>query len=257
MNSSNWTRKHNKFSVQNRLTPTARELWQWLLDEMPEGSHETIDLRDFNKWVKRTRGFPHDPKTVKNAAAQLQDKGVLTNAKRYTNQVWHWKLEPIRVLVPPPFRRPQKKTIPQLEIPNLDPSNAVEVESEYLTTTTFLDLDLDKEDAQENAREKEFEQKLEVCQKAGIYYLPKDAKFLRNFSLQEILKAIKYFLSNRESVYKPEGWFRACLEDNWAQKEEERHQLRLRWSSSSLLEAVRYCQKMIENLTQNLEAEGC
>ncbi|MEQ8752276.1 MAG: hypothetical protein RID09_02005 [Coleofasciculus sp. G1-WW12-02] len=43
---NNWTRKHNKFSVQNRLTPTARELWQWLLDEMPEGSNEIIDLRD-------------------------------------------------------------------------------------------------------------------------------------------------------------------------------------------------------------------
>jgi hypothetical protein len=42
----NWTKKHTKFSVQNRLTPTARELWQWLLDEMSEGSNEIIDLRD-------------------------------------------------------------------------------------------------------------------------------------------------------------------------------------------------------------------
>jgi hypothetical protein len=255
MNSSNWTRKHIKFSVQNRLTPTARELWQWLLDEMPEGSSEIIDLRDFNKWVKRTRGFPHDPKTVKNAAQQLRDKGVLINATSYTANVWKWTLQPIRVLVPPPFRRPQKRTMFQPEIPDLNPSNAVEVENQDITTTTFLDLDL--QDAQENAQEQEFEQKLEACQKAGIYYLPKDAKFLRNFSLQEVLKAINYFLSNRESVYKPEGWFRVCLEDNWAQKEEERHQLRLGWSTEGLFEAIRYCQKMMKKLTENLEAESC
>ena len=255
MTSSNWTRKHIKFSVQNRLTPTARELWQWLLDEIPEGSSEIIDLRDFNKWVKRTRGFPHDPKTVKNAAQQLIEKGVLTNAKSYTAYVWKWRLQPIRVLVPPPFRRPQKRTISQLEIPDLDPSNAVAVENQAITTTTFLDLDL--QDAQENAQEQEFEQKLEACQKAGIYYLPKDAKFLRNFSLQEVLSSINYFLFNRDGVRKPEGWFRACLEDNWAQKENERHQLRLGWSTEGLFEAIRYCQKMMKNLTENLEAESC
>jgi hypothetical protein len=79
-----WTRKHSKFSVQNRLTPTARELWQWLLDEMYEGGFEIIDLRDFNKWVERTRGVPHDPKTVKSAAQKLLDTGVLTHAKSFT-----------------------------------------------------------------------------------------------------------------------------------------------------------------------------
>ena len=250
-----WTKKHTTYSVLHRLTPTARELWQWLLDEMPEGSHEIIDLRDFNKWVKRTRGFPHDPKTVKSAAQQLREKGVLTNAKGYTTYVWKWTLQPIRVLVPPPFRRPQKRTISQLEIPDLDPSNAVAVENQAITTTTFLDLDL--QDAQENAQEQEFEQKLEACQKAGIYYLPKDAKFLRNFSLQEVLSSINYFLFNRDGVRKPEGWFRACLEDNWAQKENERHQLRLGWSTEGLFEAIRYCQKMMKNLTENLEAESC
>jgi hypothetical protein len=239
MNSFNWTRKHNKFSVQNRLTPTARELWQWLLDEIPEGSNEIIDLRDFNKWVKRTRGFPHDPKTVKSAAAQLREKGVLTNAKSYTAYVWKWTLEPIRVLVPPPFRRPQKRPWFQPPIPNLDPSNPESVKTEPITTTTFLDLDL------EDVQEEEFAQKLEACQKAGIYYLPKDAQFLRNFSFQEVLEAINYFLSNRDGVRKPEGWFRVCLEDNWAEKEKERHQLLFGWSTEGLFEAIRYCSELL------------
>jgi len=103
-----WTKKHTTFSVQNRLTPTARELWQWLLDEIPEGSSEIIDLRDFNKWVKKTRGFPHDPKTVKSAAKQLRDADVLIHPKSYTAYVWRWTLKSINLLLLP-ISRPTKK----------------------------------------------------------------------------------------------------------------------------------------------------
>lgn len=235
---NNWTRKHTKFSVENRLTPTARELWQWLLDEMKEGSSEIIDIRDFNKWVEYTRGFPHDPKTVKSATQQLLDKGVLTNAKSYTAYVWKWTLQPINVLIPPLFRRPKKKSASQLEIPDLDPSNPQSLKNEDITTTTVL----------EESQDKELEQKLEACRTAGIYYHPSDANFLRNFSLHEILKAIIYFLFNREGVYKPEGWFRVCLEDNWAGKEEQRHQLRVQWSTEKLFEAIRYCNQKMESI---------
>lgn len=127
---NHWTRKHTKFCVQNRLTPTARELWQWLLNEMSEGSNEIIDLRDFNKWVNHTRGFPHDRKTVKSAAKQLRDKGVLINAKSYSPYLWKWRLQPIRVLMPLPFRQPQKESTFQSEIPNKEPSNPDSVKDE-------------------------------------------------------------------------------------------------------------------------------
>ena len=237
---NNWTRKHNKFSVQNRLTPTARELWQWLLDEMSEGSSEIIDLRDFNKWVKRTRGFPHDRKTVKSAAQQLIEKGVLTNAKSYTTYVWKWRLEPIRVLMPPPFRPPQQKSTSQLEIPNLDPSNPQSVKNEDITTTTVL----------EKSQDQALEQKLEACRMAGIYYHPKDAKFMCDFSFLKVLKAITYFLLNRETVRTPEGWFRRCLENEWAEQEEERQPYRNAWSPQNLFEAIFYCNEMIKTALQ-------
>jgi hypothetical protein len=64
-------------------------------------------------------------------------------------------------------------------------------------------------------------------------------------------------LFNRDGVRKPEGWFRVCLEDHWAEKETERHQLQLGWSTEGLFEAIRYCNKMMKNLTENLEAESC
>jgi hypothetical protein len=224
-----WTKKHTTFSVQNRLTPTARELWQWLLDEIPEGSSEIIDLRDFNKWVKKTRGFPHDPKTVKSAAKQLRDAGVLTA------YVWRWTLKSINLLLFPISRPTKKKSALAPQIPDLDPSNPESPVDEAITTTTVL----------EDSETDDFTQKLDACKKAGIYYEPKDAKFLRSFSLQEVLKAILYFLFNRDGVRKPEGWFKVCLEDNWAAKEEERHQHRLQWSTQGLFDAIRHCNNMI------------
>ncbi len=130
-----WTKKHTTYSVLHRLTPTARELWQWLLDEMPEGSHEIIDLRDFNKWVNKTRGFPHDPKTIKSAAQQLREKGVLAQAKSYTAYVWKWTLQPIKVLMPPVSLSPKKKSVSQPLIPGLAPSNE---ETDVTGIRTFL-----------------------------------------------------------------------------------------------------------------------
>jgi hypothetical protein len=230
-----WTKKHTTFSVQNRLTPTARELWQWLLDEIPEGSSEIIDLRDFNKWVKKTRGFPHDPKTVKSAAKQLRDAGVLIHDKSYTAYVWRWTLKSINLLLFPISRPTKKKSALAPQIPDLDPSNPESPVDEAITTTTVL----------EDSETDDFTQKLDACKKAGIYYEPKDAKFLRSFSLQEVLKAILYFLFNRDGVRKPEGWFKVCLEDNWAAKEEQRHQHRLQWSTQGLFDAIRYCNDMI------------
>lgn len=214
-------------------------------DEMSEGSSEIIDLRDFNKWVKRTRGFPHDPKTVKSATQQLIEKGVLTNAQRYTNYLWKWRLEPIRVLMPPPFRPPQKKSTPQLEIPKLDPSNAESVENEDITTTT-VDFSEQTTSLNETAQDEDLEQKLEACRIAGIYYHPKDAKFMCDFSFLKVLKAITYFLLNRETVRTPEGWFRRCLENKWAEQEEERQPYRNAWSPQNLFEAIRYCNEMIK-----------
>jgi len=125
-----WTKKHTTFSVQNRLTPTARELWQWLLDELPEGSNEIIDLRDFNKWVKKTRGTPHDPKTVKSAAKQLVDAGVVIHTKSYTAYVWRWTLKSINLLLPPISRPTKKKSALPPQIPDLVVSTKCALRSE-------------------------------------------------------------------------------------------------------------------------------
>jgi hypothetical protein len=125
---TNWTRKHNNSAYRTDSPPPPENCGSGYSTRYPSGNNEIIDLRDFNKWVKRTRGFPHDPKTVKSAAQQLRDKGVLTNAKRYTAYVWKWTLQPICVLIPPVSPQGDKKSVSQLQIPGLDPSTPQSVE---------------------------------------------------------------------------------------------------------------------------------
>ncbi|HEY9739742.1 MAG TPA: hypothetical protein V6C90_04565 [Coleofasciculaceae cyanobacterium] len=168
------------------------------------------------------------------------DKGVLTHAKSYTAYVWKCTLQPIYVLIPPVSLTREKKSVQQPPIPGLAPSNPQSLTDPDITTTTVL----------EDSQASEFEQKLEACQKAGIYYHPKDGTFLRKFSFQEVLKAIGYFLFNREGVRQPEGWFRVCLEDNWAEKEQQRQQQRDQWSTEGLFEAIRYCNQMMGGVVQ-------
>jgi hypothetical protein len=179
-----WTKKHTTYSVQNRLTPTARELWQWLLDEMPEGSHEIIDLRDFNKWVNRTRGFPHDPKTVKSAASQLRDKGVLAQAKSYTAYVWKWTLQPIKVLMPPVSLPEKKKSVSQPLIPGLAASNEETSETCTNSSSSLLDRRFPS-DTNEILAE---------CEAVGIPFVKSERPKVLEFPLHQVKLAIAYFL---------------------------------------------------------------
>jgi hypothetical protein len=176
-----WTKKHTTFSVQNRLTPTARELWQWLLDEMPEGSNEIIDLRDFNKWVKKTRGTPHDPKTVKSAAKQLVDAGVVIHTKSYTAYVWRWTLKSINLLLPPISRPTKKKSALPPQIPDLDPSNDESLET-GINSSRNLDLPAGNTD-----------EILAECEAAGIPFVKAERPRVLGFPLHQVKMALAYF----------------------------------------------------------------
>lgn len=230
-------KRYIKIALSKNLTPTARELWQWLLSDMkPDQSEIEFDLKKFNTWVAKQRGKPHDPKTIKRAAQQLMDSGIVSYFKRFTWSVWRWVIKPIDFLVEACVPQKRKKSLPEGQIPETQPSNPCTVENEYPTTAT---VSLSSGDPQ-------FGEKLEACQKAGIYYEPKDAKFLAGFPLEKVLASIVYFLQHRENVYKPEGWFRVCLEEDWVGQEQERHVLRTKWSTENLFEAIHHCNQMMQ-----------
>lgn len=178
-----WTKKHTTFCVKNRLTPTARELWQWLLDEMPEGSNEIVDLRDYNNWVEETRGKAHDIKTVRSATQQLLKAGVLIHAKSYTRHVWKWTLRSINLLMPPTSRPIPKKSNNSIENPE------TEAESECLPTTgnnsSSPNLLL--------AEGAEAEEILAECEAAGIPFAKKERLRVLEYPLHQVKLALAYF----------------------------------------------------------------
>lgn len=178
-----WTKRHATYCVQNRLTPTAVVLWQWLLHEMPEGSTEIIDLHDFNKWVEDTRGKPHDPKSVKSATKQLIKVGILTRARSYTSHVWKWTLKSINLLLPPTSPPTPKKSTAKPKIP--DPKPQTEQTSETgNNSSSSINLEGNFKDTDEI---------LEECETAGIPFVKAERPKVLNFPLHQVKIALAYF----------------------------------------------------------------
>lgn len=178
-----WTKRHATYCVQNRLTPTAVVLWQWLLHEMPEGSTEIIDLHDFNKWVEDTRGKPHDPKSVKSATKQLIKVGVLTRAQSYTSHVWKWTLKSINLLLPPTPPPTPKKATAKPKIPDPQPQTDQSSETSN-NSSSSINLEGNSKDTDEILAE---------CEAAGIPFVKAERPKVLNFPLHQVKIALAYF----------------------------------------------------------------
>lgn len=178
-----WTKRHTTYCVQNRLTPTAVVLWQWLIQEMPEGNTEIIDLHDFNKWVEDSRGKAHDPKSVKSATKQLLKVGILTRPHRYTSHVWKWKLSSINLLVPPTPPPAPKKADAKVKIPDKKP----ETDDLSLTGNNSSSINIKSEISQDA------DQILAECEAAGIPFVKKERPKVLNFPLHQVKIALEYF----------------------------------------------------------------
>jgi hypothetical protein len=178
-----WTKRHATYCVQNRLTPTAVVLWQWLLHEMPESSTEIIDLHDFNKWVEDTRGKPHDPKSVKSATKQLIKVGVLTRAQSYTSHVWKWTLKSINLLLPPTPPPTPKKSTAKPKIPDPQPQTDQSSETGN-NSSSSINLEEKSKDADEILAE---------CEAAGIPFVKAERPKVLNFPLHQVKIALAYF----------------------------------------------------------------
>jgi hypothetical protein len=52
----NWTQKHDQFCLENKLTPTAKLLWQWLVHnyKTEEVIEPELEL-EFNAWIKKRK----------------------------------------------------------------------------------------------------------------------------------------------------------------------------------------------------------
>lgn len=88
MTSAAWNALHNAYCLEQKFPASVRTLWQWLL-EQAENSHCEIefDLKDFNKWVEKKRGYPFDVKTLKYARDRLMNSKVVSHLNGNPNQL--------------------------------------------------------------------------------------------------------------------------------------------------------------------------
>jgi hypothetical protein len=85
---TNWSLKHDECSLENHLTPSAKLLWHWLVDNSKKGvgfGELEPDLqKEFNNWVAKHRGKPFDPKTIKSAIKQLISCSLITVLRKFS-----------------------------------------------------------------------------------------------------------------------------------------------------------------------------
>ncbi|HEY9605218.1 MAG TPA: hypothetical protein V6C85_26670 [Allocoleopsis sp.] len=204
-----WAGKMNRFAIRVKLTPTARELWAWLKEEIDEGRTEIVDLRDFQKLVVKERGKPHDFRVIQKAVERLIEAGILRNCRKFTNFVHKWTLRPINRLLYPVISKP-KISQSRSQIPNLQPSN--DSNSTQGGQAAAAEILLRKLPEQLTGN---LEQNLELCAKAGINFEPKDAgKILGTCDSDDVKEAIALFQrrGGHHKIKNPEGFIRWALE---------------------------------------------
>lgn len=214
MTQANWTEKHLRYSIAQRLTPTAIKLYQWLLGEMQEGCSEIIDLHDFQKMVARERGKAHDFRVIQAAIARLADAGILRTIRKFNNFVWKWTIRPINRLIYPLVPKPKKPEL-RSQIPNLQPSKPTNFDTGKITTTTISILHEMNEGDMSH-----LEQSVAMCKEAGIRFEPEVAiQVLGGLDAEYVRDAIAYTKARAKSNL--EGYLRKCLEQGWHEKRNE------------------------------------
>lgn len=197
-----WTDKHNAFCLQERLPASTRALWQWLLEQRQEGSSEIeFDLKDFNKWVEKKRGYPLDVKTLKYARDRLIECGVVSWFKQFTWSIWRWVIKPINLLVYPVVKPQRKDSYKKEETPDPDASNPQSVADDALAAAA-------------SNSEAEI---LETCSEAQIPFRRSEAGNLLSHSVAEVRSAIAHFWcrGGHEKIKNPQGWLIECLRRCW------------------------------------------
>lgn len=223
-----WTEKHLRMAVKEMLPLSARDLYEYLVIEDYEGKPQVLDLREFNKYIKKRRGKPYDRRTIKDARNRLESAGFLVGCKKFTEFVWHATLRSITALFPLEKRR--KDTCKDGNLRSLNASlqglNASNcVDGDYTTTTTLSHNTPSVAELLQDAPLTEasyLEQNLEQCEDAGIdFHDPKEAvKVLSKANPEDVMEACDYYLDycKRNKVDNPAGFLRRCLQRRWWEK---------------------------------------
>ena len=210
MTYSTWTEKHLRIALERELTPSARDLYEYLVLEGYEGIPQILDLREFNKFIAKRRGQAYDRRTIKAAQIFLENCGLLTACKKFTAFVHHVTLRAVSALFKPKRGSDIGCKSRSLNA-TLQPSNGTNAAQEGLTTTTDLINQLPEELVEE------LETNLELCEEAGIFYDPADVPEILAEDPEDVKAAIAYMeKANRKKTIKNRaGYLRKCLYYRW------------------------------------------
>lgn len=205
-----WTEKHDAYCLQNRLTPTAKLIWQWLIHtERPEEAEP--DLKQFNAWAAKHRGKPFHRDTLKKAWDDLIEADIIHPIKQFTWAIWRVVIRPINLLLYP-ISTPRKQSRFEENDRDSQPSNAL-VASDEVIAAAATDI---KNDI-----------RVVTCEEAGITY--SNPSFLRKFSLGKVRAAIALFFERGghgvdcdglPHISNPRGFVRDALEKGWIDEQE-------------------------------------
>jgi len=190
-----WTEKHDEFCLENRIKPSAKLLWQWLIRQSKVSSEIEPDLKDFNAWVTKYRRDAYCRDTLKDALQQLIDLRVIHLARRFSWHVVRLVTRSLEDLFPRKKSR-QREEIPPLPTPNPQSSEAATKQQQQSFPI------------QDNVAE---------LRSAGFDFDESDTEVV-NRPNNEIKLALEVFKlrGGFEKIHdNPEGWIRTCLRERY------------------------------------------
>ena len=191
----NWTNKHQKFCVKNRLNGCVRDLYEFLVMNEGENQHIEVDLKhEFNHWVASHRGQPYHRDTIKRAWNKLVELKLIIVNKRYSWCIWACMLVSLDQLKP---RKKSRKRKPPRGFALSKPDNLVdELEQQQHIFSDLLEA-------------------------VNIKLQPKYLKRLLKFTKGEIEDAIALFKIGIETseIKNPAGFIIDCLHNGWCYEE--------------------------------------
>jgi hypothetical protein len=209
----NWTKKHDEFCLEKGIKPSAKSLWQWLLEKGGEGEREP-DLADFNKWIEKHRGKPFHRDTIKQAFNQLVETGAITTLKKFTWKVWRIVVRSIDAVIgaKPKQRKNSHNRDRNRTLPPSNPDSAV---AQDIAAAALDSMQLISQLPEEEVQI--LEQNLETCEAAGITFSAKESAEILSCEPEDLKQAIALFQKRggHSKIKNPEGWLRRCLDGLW------------------------------------------
>ena len=200
-----WNKKNQQFALSRGLRPSSKELAQWILRKADnfQATEKLIDLKVFNKYIGESRVRQYDPKTVKEAIAQL-DESTYGWFKIQRSHNWHLHtvlIRPVEVAI-------SEKSRPSGSAPKLKQGNPM-----------FSDAHKERLDLllQQNISKLDF-----LLQKIGLKYNHCSLKRIWAIvgqKFDEVERGIELMLYQNSvkpgSIVNPKAWLVSCLKDRW------------------------------------------